>query len=142
MAFFKSPSVKSGILSALVLLALQGCATLQPGPEQLQQRAEAYWKARLDGDLTNAFVYEELAGRKKQTLQQYVRANPPLYIKAKVIGARIDSPEKGVAITETEMRIPGLLSSKSLSRTIEDEWIRIDGEWYHAYIPALPGQTR
>lgn len=121
-------------------LMLQGCASMQTNSETLQTRAQAYWKARVDGDLAAAFVYEELNARKNQTLQQYARGNPPVFLKAEVKGVELTEPEKGLVTLDIEMRIPNLFNSKPIANTWSDEWIVIEGGWYHKYKSALPGR--
>lgn len=122
------------------VLMLQGCASMQTNSETLQTRAQAYWKARVDGDLTTAFTYEELPARKKQTLQQYVRGNPPVFLKAEVKGAQVTEPGQGLVTLDVEIRVPGLFNSKPIANTWNDEWIVIDDRWYHKYKSAIPGR--
>jgi hypothetical protein len=138
MSFRYLPTFATAIFASVLML--QGCASMQTNSETLQTRAQAYWKARVEGDLTAAFAYEELPARKKQTLQQYARGNPPVFLKAEVRGVQLTEPGKGLVTLDVEMRIPGLFNSKPIANTWSDEWIIIDDNWYHKYKSAIPGR--
>lgn len=127
--------VKTPFLISIIFLT--SCATLSPS-DNLHQRAQNYWKARLEGDPFKAWEYEENKALRRQTLQQYAKRSGPIILKAEITNVRI-SPENQANITiEMEYIVPGLLSTKPIKQTMPDSWIKIDNEWYHIQVPAIP----
>ena len=124
----------------ILLAALQGCASLAPASDasMLRQRAEVYWKARLAGDLTASYEFEEHKVRGTQTLLQYAKRSPPVFLKASVTDVRLTEKGKGVISLDVEMTLPGFPSKKALRQTLDDPWVLIDDQWYHVQVMANP----
>lgn len=128
----------------LSVTLLTGCAHLSATPDAdgLRQRAEAYWKVRLAGDLVAAWDFEEAKARRQLTLAQYAKGSGMMFTKVVVTGATLEAEGKGSVTMETEYFVPGLKSKKPLQQTLSDPWVWIDNQWYHVHVRAIPGATQ
>lgn len=125
------------LIPALALAALHGCATIAPAADagSLRQRAEAYWKARLAGDRVAAFDYEEHKARGTQTLQAYVKKNPPIFLKVTITDVQVFPENRGLVSLDTSYTVPGLPSKTPIVQKMQDDWTVVDGRWYHVDKP-------
>lgn len=138
MKLFGSRSAGAAmIVSALVALA--GCASLgQQTPEQqVQQRAEAYWKARQSADFKAAYALLTPAYRglwDEQAFRQQFGAG------ARILGVKVDGvtceSEKCVARVGLTAKpaIPGL-NLPSITTYMDDTWLLVDGQWWRHETP-------
>lgn len=121
------------VVAALVA-GLVGCAST-PTPENereaLLQRAGAYWKTALEADPTAAWPYEELSKKPGWTLQAYMKREGILYEAAQVLNVRSLEGDRAVVDVKIVYSVP-LLRMSSQEVLLQDEWVRLEGLWYHA----------
>lgn len=100
----------------------------------LDARVRAYWQARVAGDLITQYQYEQSKATGKLSLQQYVSGSGSMsFLKARVLDVQLTDSKAAEAKVAIEARFPGL--SMLYKSVIEDRWVKIDGEWYHAPLP-------
>lgn len=121
---------------ALVLAALlAACAGpgLRPGAgaEALRERAEAFWAARVAGDVIKAYEYEKVKATGQVTLANYARKGGLVYRKAEVRGVELGQGDVATVKVYIEYLLPGM-GQHLIKGVIDDRWERIDGRWYHA----------
>lgn len=131
------------LLLTTILLAT-GCTHFSPTPDAagLRQRAEAYWKAKVAGDLVLVWEFEEAKARGQLTLAQYAKSGGMMFTKAVVTNTTVETNNKGSVTTDTEYFVPGLKSKKPLQQTFSEPWVWINNEWYHVQIRATPTPTQ
>jgi hypothetical protein len=98
----------------------------------LEARAQAFWDARVAGDLVTAYEYEKSSQDGTQTLQAYVGSKGNLNYRSAqvldvVVGGEEDEARVSVAIEVLVPGYPGVYKS-----TIRDRWVKIDDQWYHS----------
>ena len=99
-------------------------------PTRLDDRARAYWEARVNGDLVTTFDYEAVNVKGVVSLSQYVRSRSRIvYKRAKVLNTEVVGKDRAVANLVVEAVVPGLPGT--FTSEFEDEWVFIDGLWYH-----------
>lgn len=119
---------------AVLATALVGCASA-PSPaterEVLLQRATAYWKTVLDNDAVVSWNYEELSKKPGWTLQAYLKREGVLYEAVQVQDVRSLEGDRAVVDVKITYSIP-LLRMTNQQVLLQDEWVRLEGVWYHA----------
>ena len=120
---------------ALGTLALAGCAAFAPAtPEQIvQQRATAYWKARVAGQVDKAYALSTPSYRQLRTETQF-----KMQFGA---GASVDNAEVTKVNCEaekcmTQIKIsvkPALMGVKvgTIATHLNEIWVLEDGQWWH-----------
>ncbi len=125
-------------VASLLALGLTGCATgpAQTGKTQeaLLQRATAYWAALKDNDRVTAWGYEELSKKPEWTLQGYVKRGGLVYEEVHVLGAGPIQGESAKVNVKLVYSIP-VARVKNIESELQDEWVWLDGQWYHAARP-------
>ena len=126
--------------AALLALGLvAGCAAVPGGgndKDALLQRATAYWKAIKDNDRVTAWNYEEVSKKQGATLQGYVQRGGLVFDEAQVLGVNAIEGERAKVNVVVSYALPAIrLSNKQAE--LQDEWVRIDGQWYHAHRPSF-----
>lgn len=131
------PLHRRRLLQALLLpaaAALAGCATTA-SPEAdraaLLQRARAFWQVVQANDGPAAWTYEELSKKPGWTLQAYLKREGITYNDAQVQDVVSLDGDKAVVAVKINYSIP-LLRMNDQNVLLQDEWVRIDGQWYHA----------
>lgn len=121
------------------LLPATGVATEVDSGEGLATRVQAFWKARVAGDLVTMYRYEEASTSGKITLQDYVRKKGNMdYLSAKVLDIEpSNDPLTAWARVDIEAKIQGLPGT--YKRIFRDRWVKLDDGWYHAPPPARLG---
>ena len=119
---------------AVLATALVGCASA-PSPaterEVLLQRATAYWKTVQDNDAVASWNYEELSKKPGWTLQAYLKREGILYEAVQVLDVRSLEGDRAVVDVKITYSVP-LLRMNSQQVVLQDEWVRLEGIWYHA----------
>lgn len=119
---------------AVLGAGLVGCAST-PTPENereaLLQRAGAYWKTVLDNDPVASWNYEELSKKPGWTLQAYMKREGILYEAARVLDVRSLEGDRAVVDVKIVYSVP-LLRMSSQEVLLQDEWVQLEGLWYHA----------
>ena len=120
---------------ALGALTLAGCAAFAPAtPEQaVQQRATAYWKARVAGQVDKAYALSIPSYRKLRTEAQFKQQFGA--------GASVDNAEVTKVNCEaekcmTQIKIsvkPALMGVKvgTIATHLNEIWVLEDGQWWH-----------
>lgn len=128
------------VISLLLLISLSACvetaAVRDGGLDALRQQAEAFWQARVEGDLIKAYEFESAKVTGKPTLQQYIRKSSLVYRKATVTEVRRQSDSEALVSVELEYQIP-TFTNKPLHTVLEDRWVLMEGSWLHG-----PAQRR
>lgn len=131
------------ILSAVIfcLLISAGCATKEAlknvsDEDVLRERAMAYWKYRINGELDKSYIYEDPLTRKKLSVVSYIQrySNPMVGFSSYEIVA-ISRKGKDVFAVTVKLRVllkaPGAKLFEHDTQ-ITEQWIRDDESWYHA----------
>jgi hypothetical protein len=128
----------SMVLSAVAVVALlAGCATAPEVPEQtIEERAQARWDymvARQPGDAWQYLTpgYRERTGRDRYA--QIMQSRPVRWLSAEVEGAECDQ-DRCTVRTSVTYNVPSAPHGQDkivLQRTISENWIRLDGQWWH-----------
>ncbi|WP_406623200.1 hypothetical protein [Acidovorax sp. SDU_ACID1] len=131
---------RSVSIASLVALSLMGCASV-PGhgaktQEALLQRATAYWQAMKDNDRVTAWGYEELSKKPDWTLQGYLKRGGLVYDEVKVLSAGAIEGDRAAVHVKMTYSVPAV-RVKNITAERQDQWIWIDGQWYHADRPAV-----
>ena len=129
-------------MSALVsAVLLAGCASLPGGGDRasLQERAAAFWEARMAGDWLSAYQYESASVEEDGIdLQAYVRKQGLIFKSAKVTDVVVKEGNEAIANVEIAYVIPGFASAGPVEAAMEDPWVLIGGQWYHHYTRSSP----
>lgn len=131
------------------IAALLGCIALlaacQPGeeassqPETVEERAQARWQLMAEGEFAQAWEYYTPGFRERVNQDVFARdmsRRPVTWLSGEVLGSSCDEPDRCVVTVEVGYRaeVPGMRQASSqieLSRRLEDEWIRLDGQWWY-----------
>ena len=119
----------------LMSLAVVGCASLQPAPEEtVRKLATQRWQALLAGKFDQAYEFATPAFRKLRTVDFY-RTNrsavPVKWVSAEVL--RVDCEPARCKVTVkvvSEPRVPGFRKLLNLESGIEEVWVLEDGQWW------------
>lgn len=110
------------------------CSSERQGDEarSLEERVRGFWEARITGDDIKAYNYEAYSKTGKMTLPQYLRArNPALkYLAYEVKGTVEKGDEATVTVDVQYHLVVPARADLDLSTTIDERWVRIDGQWY------------
>lgn len=130
-----APYEAVGLIAVFILLFAQGCATLgdKRSEDHLRGRVEAYWQARVKGDIEGQYRLEEVAATKKATLLQYSKKKPV----AEILGYKIEdiqiNPEKTEAAVRLSVDFKWMLAGiphKEITNSSTEWWVFIDNDWY------------
>ena len=119
---------------AALAAGLVGCASVaSPAQDRevLLQRAAAFWKTVQDNDPVASWGYEELSKKPGWTLQAYLKREGILYESAQVLEVRSLEGDRAVVDVKITYSVP-LLRMNNQEVLLQDEWVRLDGLWYHA----------
>jgi hypothetical protein len=120
-------------LAAVAAMALAGCATMAAPPEKVvEQRAAAYWKARVAGDYGRAYELSTPAYRKLHTVEEFrkqfgsgvaVQSAEPVNVTCE--------PEKCVVRIKIGAT-PALLGMNlgTIATHLSETWLLEDGQWW------------
>ncbi len=121
------------VVTALAV-GLAGCAST-PSPandrEVLLQRANVFWKAMLENDITTAWAHEELSQKPGWTLQAYAKREGIVYENVEVRDVRSLEGDRAVVNVKVIYSVP-VLRMNGQEVVLQDEWVRLQGQWYHA----------
>ncbi len=133
MKFFASPALhRLGAFAGA--LALAGCATLTPAtPEQqVQERANAFWQARIQGDVPTAYHLLAPAYRSLRSQEDFAKDNGRQIAVQKIEVASVScEPQKCVARLALTGKpvVPGL-NLPALTTYMDDAWVLEEGQWW------------
>lgn len=127
-----------GLMAAPLAISLaamlSGCAG-GPSPardrEALLLRAKEFWKSVQDNDPVTSWKYEELSKKPGWTLQAYLKREGIVYDAVEVQDVLSLEGDKALVNVKVTFSVP-LLRMNNQQVVLKDEWVRIDGLWYHA----------
>ncbi|MFN9727607.1 hypothetical protein [Acidovorax sp.] len=127
-----------GLLAAPVAVslvaALSACAS-GPSPARdravLLQRAQEFWKSVQDNDPVTSWKYEELSKKPGWTLQAYLKREGIVYDAVEVQDVLSLEGDKALVNVKIKYSVP-ILRMNNQEVVLKDEWVRIEGVWYHA----------
>ena len=119
---------------AAAVLVLAGCASLgNATPEQkVQQRAEAFWQARLQGQPEKAYALLSPGYRKVSTFEQYrAQYGAATGVKAASVVNVTCEAEKCTARIKIEAT-PALMGVNvgTIATGLDETWLLEDGQWW------------
>lgn len=121
------------VVTALAM-GLTGCA-ITPSPAQerevLLQRATVFWQAMQENDIATAWAHEELSKKPGWTLQAYAKREGLVYEKVQVQDVRSIEGDRAVVDVKVTYSVP-VLRMTGQELVLRDEWVRLQGQWYHA----------
>lgn len=139
LAPFVTPRRAAMLLTGTVALTLMGCATVgTPTPEQqVQERASAFWQARIKGDLPTAYGLLTPAYRGLRSQEDYAKANGKQIALEKIEVTKVACEKEKctatIAMTGKPV-VPGL-SLPELTNYMDDTWVLDDGQWWRFETP-------
>ena len=133
--------IVGGVVLVAALAAFLGSSRSEAG---IEQRATAFWEARLQGDDLTAYQYETYAHTGEMTVTQYIRARSPAVKYTAYTIDEIQEQENEASVTvnvRCQMHIPGMLDVP-LSMPIKERWVRLDdSQWYRNVKPEKLGKA-
>lgn len=139
MNMFSSNKLRWPSLGACAALALAGCAVLSKStPEQqVQERANAFWSARLKADARAAYSLLVPAYRDLRSEQDFVRSNSAGIAAQKVevvkVTCEAEKCTANIAITG-KPSVPGL-NLPAITTYLDEAWVLERGEWWRYQAP-------
>lgn len=134
------PAKSVPLILALALATLTGCATVgQQTPEQqVEARANAYWKARVGADPKAAYAFLTPAYKGLRSEQDFARQFGTGISAKKAVVNKVtcETAEKclaNVALT-AKPSLPGL-SLPEVTSYFDDTWLFEDGQWWRHEAP-------
>ncbi len=126
------------ILVALPLALLIGCAVTPSAPQQtLEERAQARWDHLIAGEAEPALAYYTPGYRSitaTADFDAWLRNRPVKWISASVKESECLDEERCTITSSVTYRVPGGptgINQMRMTRDIEEEWIRLDGQWFY-----------
>lgn len=126
--------------TALVALAtMSGCATMgeKTAEQQVQQRATAFWDARLKADPKAAYALLVPAYRDMRSQKDFIQENNSGISAQKVEVGKVTCEEEKctvrIAITG-KPSVPGL-QLPSVTSYMNDTWVLDQGQWWRYQAP-------
>ncbi len=118
----------------IFLFVFGACSSERRGgeAETLEERAKGFWEVRVAGDDIKAYNYEAYSKTGKMTLQQYIQArNPTLKYIAYEVKRTVEKGDEATVTVNVQYHlvIPAM-TDLNLSTTIDERWVRLDGQWY------------
>ncbi len=122
-------------LLTLILFAIQvlGASNfVQASNEEVKLKAVAqkYWNSKLTGDVITCYQLETPTYQKKTPLSIYAKEGNLVFKEVKIKKVEI-SDDKGKVIVEVRYIIPAFGTKHVFPSTVKDQWIKLDGKWYH-----------
>ena len=94
----------------------------------LEERAQEYWQARAKGKVEQAFAFEKPGSIEQPTYLKKLSTSPVIFTASEIRSVREKNDEAEVEL-QVQYLLPGL--SRSVSSSMLDKWVKIDGQWYH-----------
>ena len=122
------------VCALAMAVLLSACAGMQVDPaatdeQALRERAEAYWKLRVEREMTQIYAFEAPHYREEVDLEDYIK----IYGGAATTAAEVKGPitiegDIGKVVVVTTAVFP-TMGGRTSPR--DDYWQRIDNQWYH-----------
>jgi hypothetical protein len=106
--------------------------------ENLRERVEAFYKAKIDSDYKEAFKYEHMSLDEQFTVQFYMSnaaKSPMEFQEATIVSINMDET-KDSALVKMKMKYK-LMQMKhfekfgQMEQTLEEKWVFKNNNWYH-----------
>jgi len=94
----------------------------------LEERAQAYWQARAKGKVGQAFVFEKPGSIEQSTYLKKLVTSHVTFTSCVIQSIKEKDDEAEVEL-QVQYLLPGL--SRSVSSSMLDKWVKIEGQWYH-----------
>jgi hypothetical protein len=104
----------------------------------LEERAQAYWEARVKGKVEKAFTFEKPGSIEHFTYLKKLSTSHVTFT-ASVIQSIQEKDDEAEVELQVHYLLPGL--SRSVSSSMLDKWVKIEGQWYHLLPLAGDGGT-
>lgn len=115
-------------------LALSGCAALAPAtPEQtVQKRADAYWQARVSGQMKKAYEFSAPSYRQLRTETQFTMQFGG---GASIVSAEVNKVECEAERCNVQMKLgvkPAIIgiNMSAVPFFVNEKWVREEGKWW------------
>lgn len=122
------------VAAPLMLALVGGCANMGSAGANdetlLLQRSQAYWGALRTNDGISAWSYEDVSKDPGWTLQNYLQRGGVTYDAVEVRGIKKVEGDHATMDVVVHYSVP-LLRMKKQKAELQDEWRRIDGQWFH-----------
>lgn len=110
---------------SMVLMVASACnEKLAP----LEERVQAYWQAREKGKVEQAFALEK-PGSIEQSIHLKKLVTSPITFTSVAIRSIKEKDDEAEVELQVHYLLPGL--SRSVSSSMLDKWVKIEGQWYH-----------
>jgi len=124
---------------AAALAAVAGCANTPSTPEQtLEERSQARWNHILADEYEQALTYYTPGYRQITSAADYeiwVKSRPVHWTGAEVKGSECESEDRCTLIVDLGYRVPSAptgIKDMQMQRDVQEQWIRLDGQWFFA----------
>jgi len=94
----------------------------------LEERAQAYWQARAKGKVEQAFAFEKPGSIEQSTYLKKLVTSHVTFTSCVIRSIKERDDEAEVEL-QVQYLLPGL--SRSVSSSMLDKWVKIEGQWYH-----------
>lgn len=94
----------------------------------LEERAQAYWEARAKGKVEQAFKFEKPGSIEQFAYLKKLSTSPVTFTASEIRSIKEKDDEAEVEL-QVQYLLPGL--SRSVSSSMLDKWVKIEGQWYH-----------
>jgi hypothetical protein len=115
------------VLFALSMVLVVASACSEKGA-LLEERAQAYWEARVKGKVEQAFTFEKPGSIEQPIYLKKLSTSPVIFTASEIRSVREKDDEAEVEL-QVQYLLPGL--SRSVSSSMLDKWVKIKGQWYH-----------
>ena len=94
----------------------------------LEERAQTYWQAREKGKVEQAFAFEKPGSIEQSTYLKKLVTSHVTFTSCVIQSIKEKDDEAEVEL-QVQYLLPGL--SRSVSSSMLDKWVKIEGQWYH-----------
>ena len=94
----------------------------------LEERAQAYWEARVKGKVEQAFTFEKPGSIEHLAYLKKLSISHVTFTSSAIRSIKEKDDEAEVEL-QVQYLLPGL--SRSVSSSMLDKWVKIEGQWYH-----------
>lgn len=94
----------------------------------LEERTQAYWEARVKGKVEQTFKFEK-PGSIEQIAYVKKLSTSPVTLTGSTIRSIKEKGDEAEVELQVQYLLPGL--SRSVSSSMLDKWVKIEGQWYH-----------
>ncbi|MEJ2697028.1 MAG: hypothetical protein P8013_10305 [Candidatus Sulfobium sp.] len=144
---FFSVSVAAICIGFFGLIISSGCATKGAvkkvsDEEALRERVVAYWGFRSRGEYDRSYIFESPLYREKISLVNYIkRSGNPMVKYRDFEVVKIDKEDEDHAEVRVkvngEYKIPGAKPFVH-DMFVNEQWVRLEGQWYHVFEQFIP----